>query len=94
MSEQTIDQVLGTIYKLWNLKPNLEITLEANPTSVEAQKFKIFQLSGINRLSMGIQALNDKGRIGPMIAKIPVHIVRRRFLLSNRINVADFNRQR
>lgn len=38
---------------------NVEITLEANPTSVEAAKLRDFRSAGINRLSMGIQALND-----------------------------------
>jgi putative oxygen-independent coproporphyrinogen III oxidase len=59
MSEETVDKILNTISKLWKCNSNLEISLEANPTSVEAKKFKSFQESGVNRLSMGIQALND-----------------------------------
>ena len=60
MSERTINKILAGIHKLWNCKSELEISLEANPTSVEAKKFKNFQNAGVNRLSMGIQALNDK----------------------------------
>ena len=59
MSEDTIDKILDTISNLWTCSPKVEISLEANPTSVEAKKFKSFRESGINRLSMGIQALND-----------------------------------
>ncbi len=50
--------ILEQISKLWQLKPNCEITLEANPTSVEAEKFSQLRNTGINRLSLGIQALN------------------------------------
>ena len=59
MSERTIHKILSTIHKFWNCQSNLEISLEANPTSVEAKKFKGFQKLGINRISMGIQAFND-----------------------------------
>ena len=59
MSENTVNKILDTIFKLWTCSSTLEISLEANPTSVEAKKFKSFQESGINRISMGIQALND-----------------------------------
>ena len=60
MSEKTVNDILEAIFSLWNYKSNLEISLEANPTSVETKKFKSFKNSGINRLSMGIQALNNK----------------------------------
>ena len=60
MSEDTVNKILDTISNLWTFSPKIEISLEANPTSVEAKKFKSFRESGINRLSMGIQALNDK----------------------------------
>ena len=59
MSEDTVNTILDTISKLWTCSSKVEISLEANPTSVEAKKFKSFRKSGINRLSMGIQALND-----------------------------------
>ena len=60
MSERTINTILETIKTLWSCESNLEISLEANPTSVESKKFKSFQKSGVNRLSMGVQALNDE----------------------------------
>ena len=60
MSEKTVNDILETIFFLWNCQSNLEISLEANPTSVETRKFKAFKNSGINRLSIGIQALNDQ----------------------------------
>ncbi|MBL4806595.1 MAG: radical SAM family heme chaperone HemW, partial [Rhodobacteraceae bacterium] len=43
----------------WGLKIGAEISMEANPTSVEADRFSAFSDAGVNRLSMGIQALND-----------------------------------
>jgi oxygen-independent coproporphyrinogen-3 oxidase len=45
--------------RLWGLAPGAEITLEANPTSVEAGRFRAFAQGGVNRVSMGVQALND-----------------------------------
>jgi putative oxygen-independent coproporphyrinogen III oxidase len=53
------DKILKKIAELWVIDKNCEITLEANPTSFEAAKFKEFRQMGINRLSIGIQALND-----------------------------------
>lgn len=54
-----IEGILQKISQLWTLDENCEITLEANPTSFEAEKFAIFKKLGVNRLSIGIQALND-----------------------------------
>lgn len=45
--------------RLWGLAPDAEITLEANPTSYEAAKFEGFRDAGINRVSLGVQSLND-----------------------------------
>lgn len=45
---------------LWEVAEDLEITLEANPTSAEAGRFQDFAQAGVNRLSLGIQALNQK----------------------------------
>ena len=59
MSAVTVEKLLSRIAKIWSPAENIEITLEANPTSVEAGKFKDFAAAGINRLSLGIQALND-----------------------------------
>lgn len=51
--------IIDTIQSLWSCANNLEITFEANPTSVEAEKFKAFKTAGANRVSIGIQAFND-----------------------------------
>ena len=59
MSASTVSSLLDRVAKLWNVSSQVEITLEANPTSVEAQKFADFSSAGINRVSLGIQALND-----------------------------------
>jgi oxygen-independent coproporphyrinogen-3 oxidase len=59
MSPSTVAGVIETIGKLWKLDPKAEITLEANPTSVEASRFKGFRAAGVNRVSLGIQAMND-----------------------------------
>ncbi len=54
-----VEKILEKISKIWMVDKNCEVTLEANPTSFEATKFRDFKTAGINRLSMGIQALND-----------------------------------
>ncbi len=54
-----VEKLLEEISKIWEMDKNCEVSLEANPTSFEAEKFKDFRSAGINRLSMGIQALND-----------------------------------
>ncbi|MEM9852074.1 MAG: radical SAM family heme chaperone HemW [Pseudomonadota bacterium] len=59
MAPRTVDRVLGAIARNWTLTDNAEITLEANPTSVEAEKFADFAKAGVNRVSIGVQALND-----------------------------------
>ncbi|MBL4602070.1 MAG: coproporphyrinogen III oxidase [Emcibacteraceae bacterium] len=59
MSAKTVENVIGRISDKFELSKNIEITLEANPTSVEASKFAGFSAAGVNRVSLGIQALND-----------------------------------
>jgi len=54
-----VEGILKKIAQKFDLSPNCEISLEANPTSFESSKFKDFRNIGINRLSLGIQALND-----------------------------------
>ncbi|MGE0109680.1 MAG: radical SAM family heme chaperone HemW [Bdellovibrionales bacterium] len=61
MMPQTIGGILDHIAMLWPLAESCEITLEANPTSSELDKFKAFRLSGVNRLSLGVQALEEEG---------------------------------
>ena len=55
-----IEGLIATAQKYWKFDEEIEITLEANPSSVESQKFSDYRQSGINRLSIGIQSLNDK----------------------------------
>jgi len=59
MQAETVSALIEEVDRLWGINPNAEISLEANPTSVEAQKFADFSKAGVNRISMGIQSLND-----------------------------------
>lgn len=59
MEPATAALVIDTIDELWGLPQGTEVTLEANPTSVEADKLRGFKSAGVNRVSMGVQALND-----------------------------------
>lgn len=58
MPASIVRAIIDKASKVGNLADNIEITLEANPTSVEASKFKEFKNAGINRVSLGIQSLN------------------------------------
>jgi len=59
MAPDTVGAIIDEAAQLWHMGNDVEITLEANPTSVEAEKFAAFHTAGVNRVSMGIQALND-----------------------------------
>jgi len=59
MDPDTVAEVIAKIRSLWPVANDLEITLEANPGSVEASRFKAYRDGGVSRISMGIQALND-----------------------------------
>ncbi|MFM7702217.1 MAG: radical SAM family heme chaperone HemW, partial [Alphaproteobacteria bacterium] len=59
MPTALVADILTQIHKLFSVDNNAEISLEANPTSVEAQKFQELKKIGVNRLSLGIQALNN-----------------------------------
>jgi putative oxygen-independent coproporphyrinogen III oxidase len=59
MRPQTVGAVLDAIGKHWRVAPDVEVTLEANPTSVEATRFRGYRLAGVNRVSLGVQALDD-----------------------------------
>ncbi|MEP2994197.1 radical SAM family heme chaperone HemW [Parvibaculum sp.] len=59
MLPETVDAVLKKIASLWTMEEGAEITLEANPTSVEADRFKGYRAAGVNRLSLGVQSLDD-----------------------------------
>ncbi len=60
MEARTIDAVLADIARLWKVEQDAEITLEANPSSAEAGKFSDLAKAGVNRLSLGVQSLNDE----------------------------------
>ena len=59
MDPETVAEVIAKIKSLWPVANDLEITLEANPGSVEAGRFVAYRDGGVSRISMGIQALND-----------------------------------
>jgi putative oxygen-independent coproporphyrinogen III oxidase len=59
MAPGTAEAVIDAVARYWRVANDIEITLEANPTSVEAGKLRDFREAGINRVSLGIQALND-----------------------------------
>ena len=59
MAPKTVETILAAIASHWAVDANVEITLEANPTSVEAERFQGYARAGVNRVSLGVQALND-----------------------------------
>src|ERR1700676_1687324 len=59
MRPQTVQAIIDDVAEALNLAAEAEITLEANPTSVEAGRFRGYRAAGVNRLSIGVQALND-----------------------------------
>ena len=59
MQPATVGAVLDAIARHWTVAADVEVTLEANPTSVEATRFRGFRTAGINRVSLGVQALDD-----------------------------------
>ena len=60
MNPSTVSAILDGIAKHWTVAPDVEVTLEANPTSVEAERFRGFRAAGVNRVSLGVQALDDR----------------------------------
>jgi oxygen-independent coproporphyrinogen-3 oxidase len=59
MQPSSVQAVLDAIGKHWTIASGAEITLEANPTSVEATRFRGYRAAGVNRVSLGVQALDD-----------------------------------
>lgn len=57
MPPETVAALIERVHALFPVSDNIEITLEANPTSVEAERFRQFKSAGINRLSLGVQSL-------------------------------------
>ena len=59
MQPETVGAVLDAVAANWHVPAGIEVTLEANPSSVEADRFRGYRAAGVNRVSLGVQALND-----------------------------------
>ena len=59
MAPETVAAILDRIGELWRVDPAAEVTLEANPGSVEAGRFRGYRAAGVNRVSLGVQSLRD-----------------------------------
>ena len=85
MKPATVAAILDHIGKLWTIQSGAEITLEANPNSVEADSFAGFRAAGVNRVSIGVQSLRDEelkrlGRLHSVTeARTAIDIARRTF---------------
>jgi oxygen-independent coproporphyrinogen-3 oxidase len=60
MKPETVEAILDGISRHWHVPSGIEITMEANPSSVEAERFRGYRAAGVNRVSLGVQALNDR----------------------------------
>jgi len=60
MEPVTIETILNGVARHWHVPDGIEITMEANPSSVEATRFRGYRAAGVNRVSLGVQALNDR----------------------------------
>jgi putative oxygen-independent coproporphyrinogen III oxidase len=85
MSGASSGRVLDTIARLWRTANDVEVTLEANPASADAGRFADYRAAGVNRLSLGVQALNDAdlkalGRLHDVVeAKAALALAQRNF---------------
>ncbi|MFC3613476.1 radical SAM family heme chaperone HemW [Lutimaribacter marinistellae] len=85
MKPETVAKVIERARHHWPFANDIEITLEANPSSVEAGRFSAYREAGVNRVSLGVQALNDRdlrrlGRLHSVAeAKIAYDIARTAF---------------
>ncbi|MBB5048459.1 oxygen-independent coproporphyrinogen-3 oxidase [Rhodopseudomonas rhenobacensis] len=59
MQPSTVGGILDAIGKHWSIAADVEVSMEANPTSVEATRFRGYRAAGVNRVSLGVQALDD-----------------------------------
>jgi putative oxygen-independent coproporphyrinogen III oxidase len=59
MEPATVAAILDAVANNWHVADDVEVTLEANPTSVEARRFAGYRAAGVNRVSLGVQALDD-----------------------------------
>ena len=71
MDPRSVASIIEAIATHWRLDPAAEITLEANPTSVEAERFRGYRTAGVNRVSLGVQSL----RPGPLAELGRLHTV-------------------
>jgi putative oxygen-independent coproporphyrinogen III oxidase len=55
----SVGAILDAVARHWSIAPDVEVTLEANPSSVEAARFRGYRAAGVNRVSLGVQALDD-----------------------------------
>jgi oxygen-independent coproporphyrinogen-3 oxidase len=60
MEPATVGAILDAVAAHWAVADDAEVTLEANPSSVEADRFRGYRTAGVNRVSLGVQALNDR----------------------------------
>ena len=63
MPPETVAAIIAAAERAWGFEPGIEITLEANPSSVEAARFAAIAAAGVNRVSLGLQALDDQALI-------------------------------
>ncbi|CAM5774649.1 coproporphyrinogen III oxidase [Labrys miyagiensis] len=68
MEPATVGAILDAVGAAWTVAPDVEVSLEANPTSVDATRFAGYRAAGVNRVSLGVQAMNDADlkRLGRM----------------------------
>ncbi len=59
MSPATVGAILDAVARHWSVEADAEVTLEANPSSVEAGRFRGYRAAGVNRVSLGVQSLDD-----------------------------------
>ena len=59
MQPSTVEAILNAVARHWTIAADAEVSLEANPTSVEATRFRGYRVAGVNRVSLGVQALDD-----------------------------------
>ena len=85
MPPSLVGALIDAVAAHWPMEPDIEITLEANPSSVEADRFAGYRSAGVNRVSLGVQALNDRdlkflGRLhNAAEAKAALGLARRQF---------------
>ena len=75
MPPELVASILDDVRAAWALEPDVEITLEANPSSVEVRRFQGYVAAGVNRFSIGVQALNDRDlrRLGRLHSVAEAH---------------------